>query len=146
MPELVSGGITRYFFHESSDNPPTVEQTSFSDFFKVLLAPVKSGFYKARFQHRYVISIDGTVAAYRLPFLLAGDSVVLKATSKHYEHFYGLLQPHAHYVSFNDTTSLRSRLESLGDDESSKVTNESAIQFSGHLSVSDNKFNEAVRS
>ena len=32
--------------------------------------------------------MDGTVAAYRLPYLLAADSVVLKQESKYYEHFY----------------------------------------------------------
>ena len=32
--------------------------------------------------------MDGTVAAYRLPYLLAADSVVLKQEAKYYEHFY----------------------------------------------------------
>lgn len=27
-------------------------------------------------QHKYQINVDGTVAAYRLPYLLVGDSVV----------------------------------------------------------------------
>ena len=29
-------------------------------------------------RHKYLLSVDGTVAAYRLPLLLAGNSVVLK--------------------------------------------------------------------
>lgn len=38
------------------------------------------------------------MAAYRLPYLLAGDSVVLKQDSIYYEHFYNELQPWEHYV------------------------------------------------
>lgn len=49
-------------------------------------------------QYKYQINIDGTVAAYRLPYLLAGDSVVLKQDSSYYEHFYNELQPWEHYI------------------------------------------------
>lgn len=42
--------------------------------------------------------MDGTVAAYRLPYLLAGDSVVLKQDSGYYEHFYNELRPWEHYI------------------------------------------------
>lgn len=44
------------------------------------------------------MGIDGTVAAYRLPYLLAGGSLVFKQESKYYEHFYRLLIPNVHYV------------------------------------------------
>lgn len=49
-------------------------------------------------QYKYQINIDGTVAAYRLPYLLAGDSVVFKQDSGYYEHFYGELRPWEHYI------------------------------------------------
>ena len=42
--------------------------------------------------------MDGTVAAYRFPYLLAGNSVVLKQESPYYEHFYIDLKPWVHYV------------------------------------------------
>ena len=42
--------------------------------------------------------MDGTVAAYRFPYLLAGDSLVLKQDSPFYEHFYSKLEPWKHYV------------------------------------------------
>lgn len=45
-----------------------------------------------------MINIDGTVAAYRMPFLLAGNSVVLKQDSPFYEHFYSELKPLKHYI------------------------------------------------
>ena len=38
------------------------------------------------------------MAAYRLPYLLAGDSVVLKQDSGYYEHFYSQLRPWEHYI------------------------------------------------
>lgn len=38
------------------------------------------------------------MAAYRLPYLLAGDSVVLKQESTYYEHFYNELRPWEHYI------------------------------------------------
>ena len=44
------------------------------------------------------MNIDGTVAAYRFPFLLAGNSLVFKQDSHYYEHFYNDLQPYVHYV------------------------------------------------
>ena len=38
------------------------------------------------------------MAAYRFPYLLAGDSLVLKQESPYYEHFYSKLEPWTHYV------------------------------------------------
>lgn len=42
--------------------------------------------------------MDGTVAAYRFPYLLVGDSLVFKQESEYYEHFYNELIPWVHYV------------------------------------------------
>lgn len=50
------------------------------------------------FQYKYQLNIDGTVAAYRYPYLLAGDSVVFKQESRFYEHFYQQLVPMEHYI------------------------------------------------
>lgn len=44
------------------------------------------------------MNIDGTVAAYRFPYLLAGDSLVFKQESKYYEFFYKDLTSGLHYV------------------------------------------------
>ena len=63
-------------------------------------------------QWRYQLTIDGTVAAYRVPYLLAGDSVVLKQDSPYYEHFYHDLRPWVHYIPFKrDLSDLGKRLE-----------------------------------
>lgn len=53
------------------------------------------------------MNLDGTVAAYRFPYLLAGDSVVFKQDSKYYEHFYDDIQPWKHYIP------VKSNLENL---------------------------------
>lgn len=45
--------------------------------------------------------MDGTVAAYRLPYLLAGNSVVLKQDSPYYEHYYSDLRAFEHFVPFH---------------------------------------------
>lgn len=38
------------------------------------------------------------MAAYRLPYLLAGGSLLFKQDSKYYEHFYNQLLPYVHYI------------------------------------------------
>jgi len=82
--DLLNASITHFFFfrNEESDFGPTTEPISFFDFF----------------QYKYQVNVDGTVAAYRLPFLLAGDSVVFKQESIFYEYFYKQLLPMEHYV------------------------------------------------
>ena len=49
-------------------------------------------------QYKYQINIDGIVAAYRLPYLLIGDAVVIKQDSEYYEHFYHQLETYKHYT------------------------------------------------
>ena len=63
-------------------------------------------------QYKYQLNLDGTVAAYRLPYLLAGGSLVLKQDSDYYEHFYRHLQPWVHYVPLErDVSDVVERLE-----------------------------------
>ncbi|XP_061924453.1 protein O-glucosyltransferase 2 [Entelurus aequoreus] len=83
-PNTIDAAFTNFFFfkHDESLYGPLVKHVSFFDFFK----------------YKYQINIDGTVAAYRLPYLLAGDSVVLKQDSGYYEHFYNQLAPWEHYI------------------------------------------------
>lgn len=51
------------------------------------------------FQYKYQVNVDGTVAAYRFPYLMLGNSLVLKQDSQYYEHFYRHLRAGTHYVS-----------------------------------------------
>uniref|UniRef100_A0A915BQ13 Glycosyl transferase CAP10 domain-containing protein n=1 Tax=Parascaris univalens TaxID=6257 RepID=A0A915BQ13_PARUN len=105
-PDLIEAGITRYFFFNESLYTPQVKQMPFPEFF----------------QHRYVLSIDGTVAAYRLPFLLAGDSVIFKSNSPFYEHFYSLMQPGLHYIPF-DSSDLVEKIKLARTQDFNKTLN-----------------------
>ncbi|XP_012231666.1 protein O-glucosyltransferase 2-like isoform X2 [Linepithema humile] len=83
-PELFNVSITNFFFFrdEIDKYGPAQDHVSFFNFFK----------------YKYQLNIDGTVAAYRFPYLLTGDSLVFKQESKYYEFFYKDLVPGLHYV------------------------------------------------
>ncbi|XP_033124676.1 protein O-glucosyltransferase 2-like isoform X2 [Anneissia japonica] len=89
--DLMDAALTNFFFFEHKEElyGPKQKHVSFFDFFK----------------YKYQVNIDGTVAAYRLPYLLGGNSVVLKHDSVYYEHFYQELQPWVHYIPFNQNLS-----------------------------------------
>ncbi|XP_046329335.2 protein O-glucosyltransferase 2-like isoform X1 [Haliotis rufescens] len=83
------------------------------------------------FQHKYQITIDGTVAAFRLPLLLASDSVVLKQDSTYYEHFYHALEPYVHYIPFkSDLSNLLEQIQWAKDhDEEAKAIGRRSQDF-----------------
>ena len=55
--------------------------------------------------------MDGTVAAYRFPYLLVGDAVVFKQDSPYFEHFYSELEPWKHYIPFKrDISDIEEKL------------------------------------
>ncbi|XP_032590679.1 protein O-glucosyltransferase 2-like [Drosophila grimshawi] len=83
-PDAINASITNFFFfrNEEAEYGPKVPHISFMDFFK----------------YKYQLNIDGVVAAYRFPYLLAGGSLVFKQDSHYYEHFYSKLTPYKHYV------------------------------------------------
>ena len=45
------------------------------------------------------------MAAYRLPYLLIGDAMVIKQDSEYYEHFYHQLEPYKHYIPMQSDLS-----------------------------------------
>lgn len=57
------------------------------------------------FKYKYLLNLDGTVAAYRLGSTLAGDSVVFIQESDYYEHYYRGLVPWVHYIPVNRNIS-----------------------------------------
>ena len=82
------------------------------------------------------MNIDGTVAAYRFPYLLAGGSLVLKQDSDYYEHFYHQLEPWVHYVPVKkDISDLMERLEWARetDDKAREMANNAAQFVQDHL-------------
>ena len=78
-------------------------------------------------QYKYQINVDGTVAAYRLPFLMVSDTLVMKQDSKYFEHFYKLMKPWEHYVPLkSDLTDTVEKIKwaKQHDDEARKIARE----------------------
>ncbi|XP_059758854.1 protein O-glucosyltransferase 2 isoform X3 [Balaenoptera ricei] len=127
-PELIDAAFTNFFFfkHDESLYGPIVKHISFFDFFK----------------HKYQINVDGTVAAYRLPYLLVGDSVVLKQDSIYYEHFYNELQPWKHYIPVKSNLSdLLEKLKWAKDhDEEAKKIAKTGQEFARNNLMGDDIF------
>jgi hypothetical protein len=67
-PDSINASITAFFFfREAEAELGRAPYVGFFDFF----------------DHKYQMNIDGTVAAYRLPYLLAGNGVVFKQESEY---------------------------------------------------------------
>ena len=122
---MVDARLTNmFFFPNDTTLGKLAEHISFFDFFK----------------YKYQINMDGTVAAYRLPFLLAGGSVVLKQASQYYEHFYSLLQPGKHYVPLRrDIEDVVKQLTWLrmNDSKAKKIAEQAREFVMEHLSPKD---------
>ncbi|KAG1945979.1 protein O-glucosyltransferase 2 isoform X2 [Pimephales promelas] len=127
-PAMLDAALTNFFFfkHDESLYGPLVKHVSFFDFFK----------------YKYQINVDGTVAAYRLPYLLAGDSVVLKHDSIYYEHFYKQLKPWVHYIPFKaDLSDLVEKIQWARDhDEEAKKIALAGQQFARTHLMGDSIF------
>uniref|UniRef100_A0A8C4RXF1 Protein O-glucosyltransferase 2 n=1 Tax=Erpetoichthys calabaricus TaxID=27687 RepID=A0A8C4RXF1_ERPCA len=119
---------TNFFFfkHDEQLYGPLVKQISFFDFFK----------------YKYQLNIDGTVAAYRLPYLLASDSVVLKQDSIYYEHFYNDLRPWMHYIPLkSDLSDLLEKIQwAKENDEEAKKIAQNAQEFARSNLMGDHIF------
>lgn len=127
-PELIDAALTNFFFFKPNDElyGPKVKHVSFFDFFK----------------YKYQINIDGTVAAYRLPYLLAGDSVVFKHNSTYYEHFYKELKPWEHYIPYEqDLSDLKEKIQwAIDNDDKAKQIAENGSHFARNNLLSNNIF------
>ncbi|XP_041454294.1 protein O-glucosyltransferase 2-like [Lytechinus variegatus] len=127
-PELLDAALTNFFFfrNEEAEFGPKVKHVSFYDFFNF----------------KYQINVDGTVAAYRLPYLLAGDSTVFKHDSIYYEHFYAELEPWVHYIPFKqDLSDLEERIEwAMQNDESARTIAENGKNYVRENLTSNNVY------
>lgn len=96
-PHLINASMTNFFFYTDKKEEYGPKQPHIS-FFRF-------------FDYKYQINIDGTVAAYRFPYLLAGGGLILKQKSPYEEHFYKNLQEWTHYVPIeNDLSDLVEKL------------------------------------
>ena len=115
-PEIINASITAFFFfRDQEEELGRHPYVSFFDFFN----------------YKYQMNLDGTVAAYRLPFLLAGGALVFKADSPYYEHFYPSLTPWQHYVPVKaDLSDLLEKIQWAKDhDQEAQVISRRAAQF-----------------
>ncbi|XP_006972381.2 protein O-glucosyltransferase 3 isoform X1 [Peromyscus maniculatus bairdii] len=114
-PQLLDAGITGYFFFQEKEKElGKAKLMGFFDFFKF----------------KYQVNVDGTVAAYRYPYLMLGDSLVLKQDSPYYEHFYVALRPWKHYIPIK--RNLSDLLEKVkwakeNDEEAKKIAKEGQL-------------------
>ena len=89
-PDYINASLTAFFFFRDEETKlGKSPHVPFYDFFN----------------YKYQLCIDGTVAAYRLPYLLAGGSVVFKTQSKYFEHFYKDLKPWVHFIPVKEDLS-----------------------------------------
>ncbi|KAM9768624.1 protein O-glucosyltransferase 3 isoform 1-T1 [Dama dama] len=114
-PQLLDAGITGYFFFQEKEKElGKAKLIGFFDFFK----------------YKYQVNVDGTVAAYRYPYLMLGDSLVLKQDSPYYEHFYMALKPWKHYIPIKRNLSdLLEKVEwaKENDEEAKKIAKEGQL-------------------
>lgn len=82
------------------------------------------------------------MAAYRLPYLLAGNSLVFKQDSTYYEHFYKQLTPWEHYVPFkSDLSDLVKRVEwAIHHDKTAEEISKKAQKFAEANLMPDHVF------
>ena len=82
------------------------------------IKPKKLNFGKADYfpmsqqtKYKYLLDIEGNVSAYRLAFILASGSLVLKVDSQYKIWFSNLLEPWVHYVPVkNDLSDLAQQI------------------------------------
>ncbi|KAM3964768.1 protein O-glucosyltransferase 2 [Aphomia sociella] len=121
-PDLYNVSLTNFFFFRDKEEEYGPKQPHIS-FFKF-------------FDYKYQVNVDGTVAAYRLPYLLAGGGMVLKQDSPYFEHFYKLLRPWEHYVPVaRDLSDLTKRVKwaLANDDEARKIAENARIFANNNL-------------
>lgn len=116
-PELINASLTNFFFFPdmAQTHGPKENHVSFFKFF----------------DYKYQLSLDGTVAAYRFPYLLAGDALVFKQDSKYYEHFYHELEPWKHYIPIkSDLSDLVENLKwALENDEKAQEIGRAGTKY-----------------
>ncbi|XP_969039.1 protein O-glucosyltransferase 2 [Tribolium castaneum] len=116
-PDLFNVSLTNFFFFRDKQDVygPKSEHVSFFSFF----------------DYKYQLALDGTVAAYRFPYLLAGGSLVIKQESQYYEHFYNDLIPNTHYILMKrDLSDLVAKLQwSIQNDKEAQIIASNGQKF-----------------
>jgi len=116
-PHLFNASLTNFFFFRDEEDiyGPKAKHVSFFKFF----------------DYKYQLNIDGTVAAYRFPYLMAGNGVVLKQESPYYEFFYRDLEPLVHYIPFKrDLSDVVEKIEwAIENDEKTQFIGQNGRKY-----------------
>jgi hypothetical protein len=100
--DILDIGITKWNLrirkHESSKYVGTIERSSYPLSNQLTLQQQSD-------KYKYILTLEGHVAAYRLSYELSSGSVVLLAQSKWRMWYYNLLKPYVHYVPVNQDLS-----------------------------------------
>ncbi|KAJ8913564.1 hypothetical protein NQ315_017115 [Exocentrus adspersus] len=127
-PELFNVSLTNFFFYRDEEHiyGPKSDYVSFFNFF----------------DYKYQLAIDGTVAPYRMPYLLAGGSLVFKPESKYLEHFYSDLIPNVHYIPVKeDLSDLVDKLKwAIDNDDAAKEIAKAGQKFANQYLLPKNIF------
>lgn len=137
---LINASLTNFFFFRDQEHVygPKEQHVSFFRFFDVITSIsiyadnlLNYGIFCVFLQYKYQLSIDGTVAAYRYPFLLGGDSVVFKTDSPYIEHFYQDLTPWTHYIPVQgDLKDLVKKIKwAMGNDDKVKKIGRAGSEY-----------------
>jgi siroheme synthase (precorrin-2 oxidase/ferrochelatase) len=83
------------------------------------------------YKYKYLINVDGNVAAYRLGFLLGTGSVVLIVEGKYKLWFQQWLKENIHYISIKeDLSDLKEKIEwCINHDEECQKIAENSVKF-----------------
>uniref|UniRef100_A0A6P7F504 Protein O-glucosyltransferase 2-like n=1 Tax=Diabrotica virgifera virgifera TaxID=50390 RepID=A0A6P7F504_DIAVI len=127
-PDLFNASLTNFFFYrdEEAVYGPKAEHVSFFEFFR----------------YKYQLGIDGTVAPYRMPYLLAGGSLLFKPKSKYFEYYYQDLEPNVHYIPLKeDISDLVDKLKwAIDNDEKAKEIAQNGQAFANDNLLPKNIF------
>jgi hypothetical protein len=95
------------------------------------------------YKYKYILHIDGFVAAWRMSFEMFSMSVILKVDSPWVEHFYKYLKPWVHYIPIkSDLSNLISTIEWCRENDDLCYTIAmNAFQFAYDNFTKDNLFN-----
>ncbi|KAG5883161.1 hypothetical protein JTB14_033411 [Gonioctena quinquepunctata] len=121
-PDLFNASLTNFFFYRDKEEEygPKTEHVSLFSFF----------------DYKYQLGLDGTVAPYRMPYLLGGGSLVFKPESEYFEYFYKDLEPNFHYIPVkHDLTDLIEKIQWAidNDDKASEMANNGQKFVNDHL-------------
>lgn len=131
-PDLLDVGITSWNFrprkYEGEPYLQTIERREYPKANKLIL--------QEQSNYKYILTLEGHVAAYRLSYELSTESVILLADSKWQMWYYKFLKPYVHYVPVSeDLSDLLQKIEWCrnNDSECQKIASNAKTFYDAYL-------------